>query len=129
MESSNAIEADHDQRGKRKQLKAGMEHLRFAVTLPESQLSTPSSETEESDAYGVPARFQPVRKPRTDASSNPQKRTDPFQFGSRYLEEGDDIFGYNAWDHVETDNTYKEFAEEQYAKQRQDPVSDFDKSM
>ena len=122
-------EVDHNQRGRRKQLKAGMEHMRFAVTVAESPLSTPSSEMEESDAYGVPAYFQPVRKPRTEASSNPQKRTDPFQFGSRYLEEGDDIFEYNAWDHVETDEAYKEFAEEQYEKQRQDPVSDFDKSM
>lgn len=114
------------QRAKRKQLKAGMEHLRCAVTVPES--STPPSSS-ESDAYGVPAHFQPVRKPRTDASNNPQKRTDPFQFGSRYLEEGDDIFDYNAWDHVETDETYKEFVEEQYTKQRMDPVSEFDKSM
>lgn len=129
MESGDVPEVDHNQRGRRKQLKAGMEHMRFAVTVAESPLSTPSSEMEESDAYGVPAYFQPVRKPRTEASSNPQKRTDPFQFGSRYLEEGDDIFEYNAWDHVETDEAYKEFAEEQYEKQRQDPVSDFDKSM
>jgi len=129
MESGDASEVDHNQRGKRKQLKAGMEHLRCVVTVPESPLSTPSSDMEESDAYGVPAHFQPVRKPKTDASNNPQKRTDPFQFGSRYLEEGDDIFDYNAWDHVETDEAYKEFAEEQYAKQRQDPVNDFDKSM
>jgi tRNAThr (cytosine32-N3)-methyltransferase len=127
MESCEAPEVDRNQRGKRKQLKAGMEHLRFAVTVPESTLSTPP-DPQESDAYGVPAHFQPIRKPRSDASNNPQKRTDPFQFGSRYLEEGDDIFAYNAWDHVETDEAYKEFAEDQYAKQRQDPVSDFDKS-
>jgi tRNAThr (cytosine32-N3)-methyltransferase len=122
-------EVDHNQHGKRKQLKVGMEHLRLAVTVPDSPLSTSTSEMEDSDAYGVPARFQPVRKPKTDASNNSQKRTDPFQFGTRYLEEGDDIFEYNAWDHVETDEAYKEFAEEQYVRQRQDPVSDVDKSM
>src|SRR5690606_10175451 len=57
-----------------------------------------------------------------------QKRSDPFQFGSRYLGEEDDVFEFNAWDHVETDDAYKEYAEQQYAMQRQAPVSDFDKS-
>ena len=57
-----------------------------------------------------------------------QKRSDPFQFGSRYLGQEDDVFEFNAWDHVETDDTYKEYAEQQYAMQRQAPVSDFDKS-
>lgn len=56
-----------------------------------------------------------------------QKRTDPFQFGSRFLEEGDDPFEFNAWDHVETDDAYKEYSEQQYEMQRQSPVSDFDK--
>lgn len=56
------------------------------------------------------------------------KRTDPFQFGSRLLSEEDNVFEFNAWDHVETDDTYKEYAELQYAKQRESPVSDFDKS-
>lgn len=56
-----------------------------------------------------------------------QKRSDPFQFGSRYLQENDDVFEFNAWDHVETDDTYKEYSEQQYAMQRASPVSDFDK--
>lgn len=56
------------------------------------------------------------------------KRSDPFQFGSRYLGEGDDVFEFNAWDHVETDDAYKEYAEKQIEMQRQSPVSDFDKS-
>jgi len=56
-----------------------------------------------------------------------QKRNDPFQFGSRYLQEEDDVFEFNAWDHVETDDAYKEYAEQQFAMQRQSPVSDFDK--
>ena len=57
-----------------------------------------------------------------------QKRSDPFQFGSRLLGQEDNVFEFNAWDHVETDDTYKEYAEQQYAMQRQAPVSDFDKS-
>ncbi|KAH8664296.1 S-adenosyl-L-methionine-dependent methyltransferase [Xylariales sp. PMI_506] len=72
-----------------------------------------------------PAEVPPHR------SHDPQynmKRTDPFQFGSRYLQEEDNVFEFNAWDHVETDDTYKEYAEEQYQKQRDSPVSDFDKN-
>ena len=59
---------------------------------------------------------------------NNLKRSDPFQFGSRYLSEEDNVYEFNAWDHVETDDTYKEYAELQYAKQREAPVSDFDRS-
>lgn len=64
-------------------------------------------------------------------SHDPQhnmKRTDPFMFGSRFLDEGDDVFEFNAWDHVETDDAYKEYSEQQFAMQRASPVSDFDKS-
>jgi hypothetical protein len=59
---------------------------------------------------------------------NGLKRSDPFQFGSRLLSQEDNVFEFNAWDHVETDDTYKEYAELQYAKQREAPVSEFDKS-
>lgn len=64
-------------------------------------------------------------------SHDPQhnmKRTDPFMFGSRFLDEGDDVFEFNAWDHVETDDAYKEYSEQQFAMQRASPVSDFDKN-
>ncbi|KAH8588415.1 S-adenosyl-L-methionine-dependent methyltransferase [Bisporella sp. PMI_857] len=64
---------------------------------------------------------------RSQESQSDQKQTDPFQFGSRFLSEYDNVFEFNAWDHVETDDTYKEYAELQYAKQREAPVSDFDK--
>ncbi|KAK6072993.1 actin-binding protein [Seiridium cupressi] len=65
---------------------------------------------------------------RSHDPENNQKRTDPFQFGSRYLQQEDDVFEFNAWDHVETDDVYKEYAEQQYQMQRQSPVSDFDKN-
>lgn len=66
--------------------------------------------------------------PRSSENKDNLKRSDPFQFGSRHLQATDDVYEFNAWDHVETDDTYKEYAEVQYAKQRQAPVSDFDKS-
>ena len=88
------------------QLSKGMEHMRYAVTVPETPPMTPpiapvadtttNTNVAEGDAaYGVPAHYEPLRRPATDSINNPQKRTDPFQFGSRYLEEGDDIFAYN----------------------------------
>jgi len=55
------------------------------------------------------------------------KRSDPFQFGQRYLSETADVYEYNAWDHVTPDEEHKIFSEEQYAKQRAAPVSDFDR--
>jgi tRNAThr (cytosine32-N3)-methyltransferase len=65
---------------------------------------------------------------RSHDPQNNMKRSDPFQFGSRYLQENDDVFEFNAWDHVETDDTYKEYAEQQFQMQRESPVSDFDRS-
>lgn len=60
--------------------------------------------------------------------TNNQKRTDPFMFGQRFLTQEDNVFEYNAWDHVETDDAFKEYSEKQYELQRSSPVSDFDKS-
>ncbi|KAK4888365.1 hypothetical protein LTR27_012733 [Elasticomyces elasticus] len=98
----------------RQQLTKGMEHMRAYVIVPEAP---PAGE----DAYGVPATYEPVRKPATTVASdeNPQKRNDPFQFGTRYLEEGDDIFAHNAWDHVEVDAQYNDFIEQQTTFQRE----------
>jgi len=87
-----------------------------------SGLTPPPVETPETK------KAEEVPPHRSHDPSNNAKRTDPFQFGSRYLEAGDDIFEYNAWDHVETDDAYKENAEKQFAMQRQNPVSEFDKS-
>lgn len=115
-------------------LTKSMEHLRPYVSVPSQPSPAPPTDSLASDGqetYGVPAALiNPVRKPpqRPRSPSNTQKRTDPFQFGSRLLEEGDDIFEFNAWDHVETDDAYKEFAELQYQRQRESPVSDFDKN-
>jgi tRNAThr (cytosine32-N3)-methyltransferase len=126
----------------KQQLSKSMQHMRFAVTadpIPHSSTpplptdstatQTPPTEPIENDAYGIPASFAPVRAPasRSHDPSNNQKRSDPFAFGSRYLEEGDNIFEFNAWDHVSVDDTYRAFSEEQFERQRADPVSDFDR--
>ena len=55
------------------------------------------------------------------------KRTDPFRFGSRFLEADDNVFEFNAWDHVTPDESYFAYAEAQFANQRASPVSDFNR--
>lgn len=55
------------------------------------------------------------------------KKSDPFQFGSRFLFSEDEVFSHNAWDHVETDAAYKAFSTTQFAAQRSKPVGDYDK--
>jgi tRNAThr (cytosine32-N3)-methyltransferase len=76
----------------------------------------------------VPATYEPLRKPDTTRQvDNPEKRSDPFQFGTRYLVEGDDIFSHNAWDHVEVDPQYNDFITQQTTFQRENQVSKFDK--
>lgn len=118
---------------KKRQLGPSMEHMRYAVTAdpiyhksPSSPSTPPSSET---DDYGIPRSLEPQRRPATrPRDANEQKRTDPFAFGSRYLEEGDNIFEFNAWDNVETDAAYKDFAESQFTQQREAPVSNFDRA-
>lgn len=81
--------------------------------------AVPSKETSKATA-DVPAH-------RSHDPDNNAKRTDPFMFGQRFLTQEDDVFEYNAWDHVETDDAFKEYAEKQYELQRNAPVSDFDK--
>lgn len=88
-----------------------------ALTVHET---IPEPESEASTSQVPPHRCH-------DPQHN-MKRTDPFMFGSRTLDEGDDVFEFNAWDHVETDDAYKEYSEQQFAMQRESPVSDFDKS-
>jgi len=80
-----------------------------------------------SNDQGCPPQPEVDLSHRSHNSSDNLKRSDPFQFGSRFLEAGDDVFEFNAWDHVETDDAYKAYAEQQLTLQRQSPVSEFDK--
>ncbi len=107
---------------RRQQLPKSMEHIRYAITVePLRGKKSGNDETHESiEAVGDASI-------RSHSASHDQKRSDPFMFGSRYLEEGDDVYEFNAWDHVEVDDSYRDFAEEQYARQRDAPVSDFDR--
>ena len=75
--------------------------------------------------------LQPLTELPPHRSHNPGnnlKRSDPFKFGSRYLEPTDDVFEFNAWDHVVPDSAYHTYCEAQYTSQRASPVSDFDKA-
>ncbi|KAI9676248.1 MAG: hypothetical protein M1829_003077 [Trizodia sp. TS-e1964] len=95
-----------------------------ALGIEALEISTPDVPPLSSTACTTPPATPAHRSHDT---RNNLKRSDPFQFGSRYLLEEDDVFEFNAWDHVETDSTYKSHAEAQYAAQRTYPVSDFDK--
>lgn len=88
------------------------------------KMDQPNPPQTEEEEEGTPAN--PPH--RSHDARNGLKRSDPFQFGSRYLLPTDDPFEFNAWDHVETDEAYKAYAEDQYTKQRQSPVSEYDKS-
>lgn len=71
---------------------------------------------------------QPPQLPTRTPDPDNLKRSDPFRFGTRYLEQGDNVFDYNAWDHVPADPEYLSYADAQYSKQREAPVSDFDRN-
>lgn len=96
--------------------------------LPDISSLSISSSANLSD-QGVP--LHPINEIPPHRSHNPTnnlKRSDPFKFGSRYLEPTDDVFEFNAWDHVVPDSVYHTYCEAQYTSQRASPVSDFDKA-
>ncbi|KAI0379937.1 methyltransferase [Hypomontagnella monticulosa] len=102
----------------------------MASTEPKISTSPTDELLEKASALTVQEATETTAQLPAHRSHDPQynmKRSDPFQFGSRYLQEEDDVFEFNAWDHVETDDAYKEYAEQQFAMQRESPVSDFDK--
>lgn len=96
---------------------------------PVKELAAEISSLEIQDAEKQPTSDGQLPPHRSHDPQFNQKRSDPFQFGSRYLGQDDDEFEFNAWDHVEPDEVFKEYAEKQYAMQRGTPVSDFDKRM
>lgn len=113
-------------------LTRGMEHLRPYVSVhtssarppPSNNHTTTQDPSNPSTVYGAPSP-QPtphnLSTPRP-TTNNPQKRTQPFEFGSRLLTSDDDIFAFNAWDHVPLDDAYTTFATSQYAFQASHPV-------
>ncbi|KAI0430831.1 methyltransferase [Xylaria sp. FL1042] len=102
-----------------------------AVPSPDLELVKQTSALTVQETVPEPGTETDVAQLPPHRSHDPQynmKRTDPFMFGSRYLDEGDDVFEFNAWDHVETDDAYKEYSQQQFAMQRASPVSDFEKN-
>jgi len=103
-----------------------------STAVPSAELApAPAPPTEEMAALKTPSQDDAAGELPPHRSHDPAKnlkRSDPFQFGSRFLSKEDDVFEFNAWDHVETDDAYKEYTERQLEMQRQAPVSDFDKS-
>ncbi|KAK5092468.1 hypothetical protein LTR70_005429 [Exophiala xenobiotica] len=93
---------------------------------PPSDLQPPDPSIDIAPQSQPPSASQSIPPHLSHDPATNAKRTDPFQFGQRYLSAQDDVFEYNAWDHVEPDNDHLEFAQEQYTKQRAAPVSEFD---
>ena len=86
-----------------------------------------ATENSKNGARTTDAETQtPIRYPKLKPDG--PKQSNPFEFGSRFLEPGMTGFEFNAWDHVETDDEFKQYAEKQYAFHRENPVTDFDKS-
>lgn len=55
-------------------------------------------------------------------------RDPPFVFGQRFLTEDADVFNHNAWDNVDWDERQIEQFQESILKQKESPVSDFNKT-
>lgn len=70
---------------------------------------------EQDDSESTPRDIQPCSR-------------EAFQFGSRFLSPGDDVYQFNAWDHVEPDSDFLDFANRQYDMQRANPVPDREKA-
>jgi len=105
-------------------------HATLASTKPPripSSTAPPLSQIRNIATNVQPPTIPPYR---SHSPSNNLKRSEPFQFGSRYLEETDNVFEFNAWDRVDpsTDTLYTEYSAQQYAFQREHAVSAFDAS-
>ena len=95
------------------------------LSMPSPPATNPVGEPHPSPASG---KADIIPQHRSHDPSNNLKRSDPFKFGSRYLQENDDVYEFNAWDHVVPDSSYYEYAEAQYTLQRASPVSEFDRN-
>ena len=87
-------------------------------------LSTPEPHQETPEPYHEPEPDVPPHRSHNPLTNH--KLTSPFKFGSRYLSPTDNIYEYNAWDHVTPDSSFYEYASAQYTFQSLHPVSAYD---
>ena len=87
----------------------------------------PLSEIQNIALHAQPPVHPPATRPAPPTAA--RKRSSPFQFGARYLEAADDVFAWNAWDHVDpsTDALFVDYAARQLAFQRAHAASAFDR--
>lgn len=88
----------------------------------------PSNPTTEEIFPPTDVTLEQIPPHRSHDPSNNLKRSDPFQFGSRYLLPEDNPFEFNAWDHVEPSAEDLVRFESQIEVQRAAPVSAFDRN-
>ncbi|KAL8824369.1 MAG: hypothetical protein Q9170_008181 [Blastenia crenularia] len=91
-------------------------------------LTRPSKSTSSEISSAITELPENIPSHRSHDPSNNLKRSDPFQFGSRYLLPSDNPFEFNAWDHVEPSAADLARFESQIVAQRAAPVSDFDRT-
>ncbi|MCJ1350502.1 MAG: hypothetical protein MMC33_000483 [Icmadophila ericetorum] len=94
---------------------------------PRSHVHTETAKSPPGTLLGASPLTPPAGRTRDPVPNHNLKRTDPYQFGTRFLSEGDDVYEFNAWDAVETDEAYRLHAKSQYEFQRAHAVSEFDK--
>ncbi|RPA77031.1 methyltransferase [Ascobolus immersus RN42] len=85
-----------------------------APTEPESNPTNPENPTTE-DPIKIKKPALQERLARGDV---------PFTFGQRFLDDTQDVFSHNAWDHVEPDEEFLNFTEVQLNLQRENPVDE-----
>ncbi|MCJ1231052.1 hypothetical protein MMC12_007727 [Toensbergia leucococca] len=99
------------------------------TSLPSLSASslTPPTTPPSAEEIALDLQAPPTPPHRSHTPLHNLKRSDPFQFGSRYLSQEDDVYEFNAWDHVSPPAAHTAHAETQYTTQRASPVSAFDK--
>lgn len=100
-----------------------------APDIPALRLTDNPTELGQSDVMTPNTDTSPILPShRSHDPINNLKRSDPFQFGSRYLLPDDNPYEFNAWDHVEPSAEDIARFESQLVAQRAAPVSDFDRN-
>ncbi|KAK6457880.1 S-adenosyl-L-methionine-dependent methyltransferase [Scheffersomyces xylosifermentans] len=95
-------------------------------TEPEQMTTSSESINETQLSQGISEVSLKETKPPLESRIG---KDSPFTFGQRYLDNEEDVFNHNAWDHVEWGEEQISQAKELIAKQYDHPVKDFDKKL